>query len=47
MRGERKVTDKPLLEVMVPSFVPEYHRRSFDAAKNIMDTGKNESHEEK
>jgi len=47
VRGERKVTDKPLLEVMVPSFVPEYHRRSFDAAKNIMDTGKNESHEEK
>lgn len=37
VRGERTVTDKALLEVTVPPFSPEYHRRSFEAGKNIME----------
>ncbi len=37
IRGERVLSDKPLLETAAPPFVPEYHRRSFDAAKNIME----------
>jgi len=37
VRGERSLSDKPRLEVAAPPFVPEYHRRSFDAAKNIME----------
>jgi len=45
VRGERTLADRPLLEITVPPFVPEYHRRSFDAAKNIMEKGS--SHEER
>ncbi len=45
VRGERVLLDRSPLEVVTPPFVAEYHRRSFEAAKNIMEKGS--SHEEK
>jgi hypothetical protein len=42
VRGERLLADKPLLEVATPAFSSEYHRRSFDAGKNIMEEKAND-----
>ncbi|HOW52441.1 MAG TPA: hypothetical protein PLV42_10420 [bacterium] len=42
VRGERSLSDKPLLEVAIPAFSREYHRRSFDAGKNIMEEKSND-----
>ncbi len=42
VRGERTLADKPLLEIAIPAFSREYHRRSFDAGKNIMEEKAND-----
>ncbi len=37
VNGERELKEKPAEQIAVPQFVSEYHRRSLDARKNIME----------